>query len=187
MPVEVDTARLETSRTDTVKELLGSPVQNCPSGSFLFWRGPVGRGRIVYDIVWMGRPRRKPWTILRTPVCFLSYQRLSSQSQHLVYLSQWLATLSPFGSCRPALAWRSCARPGSGRRGAVEAGAGPPAGQLWAAGGAPAAAPFWKRQQILGSDKRSFNEHTCAKNNRQYTHTSWFLGWLSLKCNKKEE
>ncbi len=36
IPVEVDTARLETSRTDMVKELPGYPVQNCPSGSFLF-------------------------------------------------------------------------------------------------------------------------------------------------------
>ena len=35
IPVEVDTARLETSHTDTVKELPGYPVQNCPSGSFL--------------------------------------------------------------------------------------------------------------------------------------------------------
>jgi hypothetical protein len=29
-------ARLATSRTDTVKELQGYPVQNCPSGSFRF-------------------------------------------------------------------------------------------------------------------------------------------------------
>ena len=36
IPVEVDTARLEASRTNTVKELPGYPVQNCPSGSFLF-------------------------------------------------------------------------------------------------------------------------------------------------------
>ncbi len=36
IPVEVDTARLETSRTDTVKGLPGYPAQNCPSGSFLF-------------------------------------------------------------------------------------------------------------------------------------------------------
>ncbi len=35
IPVEVDTARLETSRTDTVKELSGYSVQNCPSGNFL--------------------------------------------------------------------------------------------------------------------------------------------------------
>jgi hypothetical protein len=32
--------------TDTVKELLGCPVQNCPSG-----RGAVGSGGIVYDIM----------------------------------------------------------------------------------------------------------------------------------------
>ncbi len=36
IPVEVDTALLETSRTDTVKELPGYSIQNCPSGSFLF-------------------------------------------------------------------------------------------------------------------------------------------------------
>jgi hypothetical protein len=55
--------------TDTVKELAGYPVQNCPSGSFLFWGEHVGRGGgIVNDIVWMGCPRRRPWTMLRTPV-----------------------------------------------------------------------------------------------------------------------
>jgi hypothetical protein len=93
--VKVDTARLETCRTttDTVKELPGYSVQNCPSGSFLFWGGPVGRGGIVYDIVWKGCPRRIPWTMFRTPVCFLYYQRLSPQFQFslsavtLVYLS----------------------------------------------------------------------------------------------------
>ncbi len=36
IPVEVDTARLETNRTYIVKELPGYPVQNSPSGSFLF-------------------------------------------------------------------------------------------------------------------------------------------------------
>ena len=36
IPVEVDTARLETSRTDTVTELPGYSVQNCPSGNFAF-------------------------------------------------------------------------------------------------------------------------------------------------------
>ncbi len=95
IPVEVDTARLATSRTDTVKELPGYPVQNSPSGGFLIWGGTVSSEGVVYDTVWMGRPRRKPWTILRTPVCFLSYRRLSPQFQFslsaatLVYLSQW--------------------------------------------------------------------------------------------------
>jgi hypothetical protein len=37
--------------TDTVKELPGYTVQNCPSGSFLSSGGPVGREGIVYDIV----------------------------------------------------------------------------------------------------------------------------------------
>jgi hypothetical protein len=52
IPVEVDTARLETSCTDTVKELPGYSVENSPSGSF-FLRGAcaAGRGGIVYDIV----------------------------------------------------------------------------------------------------------------------------------------
>jgi hypothetical protein len=42
----------------------------------------------------MGYPRRTPWTVLRTPVAFVSYRRLSSQFQFslsvvtLVYLSQ---------------------------------------------------------------------------------------------------
>ena len=35
IPVEVDKAGLATSRTDTVKELPGYPVQNSPSGGFL--------------------------------------------------------------------------------------------------------------------------------------------------------
>ncbi len=29
-----------------------------------------GGGGIVYDIVWKGCPRRTPWIMLRTPVCF---------------------------------------------------------------------------------------------------------------------
>ncbi len=65
--MEVDTARLETSRNDTVKELPGYSVQNCPSGSFLFWGG--AGGGIVYYFVWMGYPSRTPWIVLRTPVC----------------------------------------------------------------------------------------------------------------------
>jgi hypothetical protein len=36
IPVVMDMARLETSRTDTVKELPGYSVQNCPSGNLLF-------------------------------------------------------------------------------------------------------------------------------------------------------
>ncbi len=55
--------------TDMVKELPGYPEQNCPSGSFLFLGGPVGRCGIVYDIVWRRCPRRTPWMMLRTPVC----------------------------------------------------------------------------------------------------------------------
>ncbi len=51
IPVEVDTTRLETSPTDTVKELAGYSVQNCPSGNFLSRGGAVGRGGIVYDIL----------------------------------------------------------------------------------------------------------------------------------------
>ncbi len=55
-----------------VKELPGYPVQNSPSGSFFSWGGAVGREGIVYGIVWMGCPRRRPWTKLRTPVRILS-------------------------------------------------------------------------------------------------------------------
>ncbi len=65
IPVEVDTARLETSRTDTVKELPGYSVQNCPSGNFAFWVGAVGRGRRYCE---KGIPQGTPWTVLRTPV-----------------------------------------------------------------------------------------------------------------------
>ena len=84
----VDTARLETSRTDTLKELLGYPVQNCPSGSFLFWGGPAGRGGVVYDIVWRRCPRRTPWMMLRTPVC--SYPIIVT---HLSFNFLWLLLL----------------------------------------------------------------------------------------------
>jgi hypothetical protein len=44
IPVEVDTAQLKTSRTDTLKELPGYPVQNCLSGSFLFEGGLSAAG-----------------------------------------------------------------------------------------------------------------------------------------------
>jgi hypothetical protein len=72
-------------------------VQNYPCGSFLSWGGPVGReGIIVYDIVWMGCPRRTPWTSCVHLCAFVSYRRLSPPFQFslsaatLVYLSQWL-------------------------------------------------------------------------------------------------
>jgi hypothetical protein len=61
-------SRLLLMYPDTV--MPGYPVQNYPSGSFLSWGGPVGREGIVYDIAWMGCPRRTPWIILCTPVCF---------------------------------------------------------------------------------------------------------------------
>ncbi len=86
----------KTPASDTVKELPGYPVQNSPSGNYS-WGGAVRRGGRVYDIVWMGYPRRTPWTVLRTPVAFVSYRCLSSQFQFslsgvtLVYLSQWSA------------------------------------------------------------------------------------------------
>ncbi len=47
----------KTPAPDTVKELPGYPVQNSPSGNYS-WGGAVGRGGRVYDIVWMGYPRR---------------------------------------------------------------------------------------------------------------------------------
>jgi hypothetical protein len=56
--------------TDTVKELAGYPVQNSPSGSFLFRGGSVGRGGLVYDIVRRGMPQKDTLDNLRTPVCF---------------------------------------------------------------------------------------------------------------------
>ncbi len=58
--------------TDTVEELPGYPVQNSPSGSFLFWGGSVGRGGLVYDIVRMGWPRRTPCG-QPAYTCMLSY------------------------------------------------------------------------------------------------------------------
>jgi hypothetical protein len=82
----------KTPASDTVKGLPGYTVQNRPSGSFLSWGGTVGRGGIVYDLVWMGCPRRTPWTELRTML--VSYRRLSPLFQFslsavtLVYLSQ---------------------------------------------------------------------------------------------------
>ncbi len=58
----------KTAASNTVKELPGYPVQNSPSGNYL-WGGPAGRGGIVYDIVWRRCPRRTPWMMLRMPVC----------------------------------------------------------------------------------------------------------------------
>jgi hypothetical protein len=55
-----------------VKEQLGYPVQNCPSGSFFFWGGPVGRGGIGYDIVWRG-PTQKDTLDNVAYTCMLSY------------------------------------------------------------------------------------------------------------------
>ncbi len=37
---------------------------------FLRGAGWQRRNTVVYDIVWMGSPRRTTWTVLRTPVCF---------------------------------------------------------------------------------------------------------------------
>ncbi len=59
--------------TETVQELPGCPVQNCPSGSFLFQGGLSAGGggdNTVYDNVQIGSPRMTPWawTMLRTPV-----------------------------------------------------------------------------------------------------------------------
>ncbi len=86
-----------------MKELPGYPVQNYPFGSFLSWGGPVGRKWIVYDIVWIGCPRRTPWIMLRTPVCCrilsssLTSVSIFLSAVTLLYLSQWLApSLPPF-------------------------------------------------------------------------------------------
>ncbi len=59
--------------SDMVKELLGYPVQNCPSGSFLSWRGPVGRGGIVH--IWYcvnGMPQKETLDNVAC-TCMLSY------------------------------------------------------------------------------------------------------------------
>ncbi len=64
--------------TDTVKDLPGYPVQNSPSGSFLYWGGSVGRGGIVYDIVGMGCPEGNPGKCAYT--CMLSYSIVSLTS-----------------------------------------------------------------------------------------------------------
>ncbi len=99
IPVEVDTARLEASRTEGAAGLFFTELS---IWEFSFLRGSCRQGGIVYDIVWMGDPRRTPWTVLRTPV---SYRRLSSQFQFslsavtLVYLSQWHRPCSPYMIC----------------------------------------------------------------------------------------
>jgi hypothetical protein len=79
-------------------------------------------------ILCMGCPRRTPWTMLSTPVCFLSYRHLSPQFQFslsaatLVYLSQWFHQISSvllficpsvcslLCSALPVV-WSSCKRP----------------------------------------------------------------------------
>ncbi len=84
--------------TETVSELPGFPVQNCQSRSFLFWGGAVDKGGIVNNIVWMGCPRRTPWTMLRTPVCIrilsTSFSSVSifSVCCYSRYLSRWVAS-----------------------------------------------------------------------------------------------
>ncbi len=59
--------------TDTVKELPGYPVQNSPSGSFLSWGGPAGRGGIVP--IWYcvnGMPQKETLDNVAY-TCILSY------------------------------------------------------------------------------------------------------------------
>ncbi len=93
--------------TDTVEELPGYHVQNSPSGSFLFWGGPVGRCGIVYDIVWRRWPRRKPWLMLRTPVCsypiivtHLSFNFLCLLLLYSIYLKGRSECILRWSSCR---------------------------------------------------------------------------------------
>ncbi len=81
--VEVDTARLETSRTDTVKKLPGNSVQNSPSGSFLSWKGPADRGgggKIIKNMILCEWDAPETPIFLRTPG--LSYPIIVS---HLRY------------------------------------------------------------------------------------------------------
>ncbi len=56
--------------TDTVKELPGYPVQNCPCGSFLFWGGSFGRGTNCMCYCLNGMPQKETLENVRTPVCF---------------------------------------------------------------------------------------------------------------------
>ncbi len=120
-PVEVDTARLETcwfkngfakcvllyfpsiefeSTFNAYWNGVGAAGLSCTELSILefpFLReggGAVGSGGIVYDIVWMGCPRRTPWKCCVHLYAFVSYRRLSPQFQFslsavtLVYLSR---------------------------------------------------------------------------------------------------
>ncbi len=81
--------------TDTVMELQGYPVQNCPSGSFLSWGGPACRGG--GDGIWYCANVMRQKETLECCVhlyAFVSYRRPSPQFQFslsvvtLVYLSQ---------------------------------------------------------------------------------------------------
>jgi hypothetical protein len=56
--------------TDTVKELPGYPVHNCPSGSFLFLRGDCRQGGNSIRYCVNGLPQKETLDKLRTPVCF---------------------------------------------------------------------------------------------------------------------
>jgi hypothetical protein len=69
--VKVDTARLETSRTDTVKGLAGYPVQKVHLGVSFLEGGPAGRGEWYMILCEWGCARRKPWNVAYT--CKLSY------------------------------------------------------------------------------------------------------------------
>ncbi len=93
IPVEVDTARLETSCRFILYQCTELSIREFPS---LRGGGAVGSGGIVYDIVWMGCPRRTPWQCCVHLSASVFYRRLSPQFQFspsavtLVYLSQWV-------------------------------------------------------------------------------------------------
>ncbi len=73
--------------TDTVEELPGYPVQNSPSGSFLFWGRAVGRGGL--HSIWhceKGMPQKDPWTTCVHLYAFVFYRRLSPQFQFFNFL-----------------------------------------------------------------------------------------------------
>ncbi len=57
--------------TDTVNEVPSYPVQNSPSGIFLFWGGVCWQEGIVYNIVWMGCSEENPGKCAYS--CMLSY------------------------------------------------------------------------------------------------------------------
>ncbi len=80
-----------------LKELPGYPVENSLSGSSLSWGGPVGRGGIVYDIVWMECPTPEGHP---GQCCVHLYARILSTSFTSVSIfSVWCCSLPLYVLC----------------------------------------------------------------------------------------